>query len=91
MRTVFHNGRVLIDGEFRDDVAVVVEDGRIAAIAERMPHGERIDPPHERAARLAGFGRQLVEPHCEPVEGEFNEARLGGFTLRLVRTVEQHE
>jgi N-acetylglucosamine-6-phosphate deacetylase len=43
MRTVFHNGRVLIDGEFRDDVAVVVEDGRIAAIAERMPHGERID------------------------------------------------
>lgn len=43
MRTIFHNGRVLVDGEFRDDVAVLVEDGRIAAIAERMPDGERVD------------------------------------------------
>jgi N-acetylglucosamine-6-phosphate deacetylase len=43
MRSVFHNGRVLIDGMFRDDIAVVVEGGRIAAIAEGLPDGDRID------------------------------------------------
>jgi N-acetylglucosamine-6-phosphate deacetylase len=43
MRSVFHNGRVLIDGAFREGVAVVVEDGRIASVAERRADGERID------------------------------------------------
>lgn len=43
MRTVFHNGRVLIDGAFREGTAVVVEDGAIAAVAEEAPKGESID------------------------------------------------
>ena len=43
MAQVFHNGRVLIDGRSRDDVAVVVKDGRIVAVAEQPADGERVD------------------------------------------------
>lgn len=32
MKTVLHNGRILAGEEFRDDVAVLVEDGRIVAV-----------------------------------------------------------
>ncbi|WP_442683395.1 N-acetylglucosamine-6-phosphate deacetylase [Stenotrophomonas sp. JC08] len=32
MRTVLRNGRILAGEDFRDDVAVVVEDGRVAAV-----------------------------------------------------------
>jgi N-acetylglucosamine-6-phosphate deacetylase len=42
MRTVFDNGRVLIDGAFRENVTVAVEDGRIAALGGEM-EGQRID------------------------------------------------
>jgi N-acetylglucosamine-6-phosphate deacetylase len=43
MPTVFHNGRVLVDREFRENIAVVVESGRIAAVSEEVPEGERVD------------------------------------------------
>jgi N-acetylglucosamine-6-phosphate deacetylase len=37
MATVLRNARILAGDEFRDDVAVVIEDGRIAAAAGRGP------------------------------------------------------
>ena len=33
MPTLLHNGRVLVDDAFHDDLAVVMDDGRIAAVA----------------------------------------------------------
>ncbi len=35
MKTVLRNGRILAGEDFRDDVAVVVEDGRVAAVVAR--------------------------------------------------------
>lgn len=45
MTTVFHNGRVLVEGELRERCAVVVENGEIAAIvpAAERPPGEEVD------------------------------------------------
>ena len=55
MRTVLINGRVLVGDTLRDDVAVVVEGGRIAALAEAgaLPDGERFDLKGRRL--LPGF------------------------------------
>lgn len=43
MAFAFTNGRVLIDGAFRDDVAVTVEDDRIVAIGDVAPRAEIVD------------------------------------------------
>jgi N-acetylglucosamine-6-phosphate deacetylase len=45
MRTVFHNGPILIDGALRDGMAVAVRDGMIEWVgpASAQPDGETID------------------------------------------------
>ena len=45
MATTFINGRVLVDGAFTEDVAVIIDGSHIAAVvpADQAPDGDRID------------------------------------------------
>ncbi|TWT22427.1 N-acetylglucosamine-6-phosphate deacetylase [Luteimonas marina] len=77
MTTALINGRVLLDDGFRDDVAVLVEGGRIAAIVAgddaRARNAERIDL--EGGALVPGF-----------IDAQVNGG--GGVLLNNMPTVE---
>jgi len=56
MLTSFSNGRILVDSDFVDDSAVLVEDGRILAIVDAT------DPRVEAAARRVDLGGDMLVP-----------------------------
>ena len=55
MRTRLVNGRVLIDGALRDDVAIVIDGGRIAAIEDHAGRATDGDTDLEGAILAPGF------------------------------------